>query len=259
MGGGAHVGCTQRFWFSHTKEGTCLVKCSSPNVVASCKPPSPPPALPSLYFASSSLSFRPSNLAPARVLAHSLLSPPCRACLFLTIVRKERRKEEEKKGSSTMNVDQDLSINEMVYVVGICKSNSASGMAVCDECKLKFLELKAKRSFRFIVFKINEKVQQVVVDRLGQPGESYDDFTACLPADECRYAVFDFDFVTDENCQKSKIFFISWAPDTSRVRSKMLYASSKDRFKRELDGIQVELQATDPSEMSMDIVKSRAL
>ena len=49
------------------------------------------------------------------------------------------------------------------------------------------------------------------------------------------------------------------SPDTSWVRSKMLYASSKDRFKRELDGIQVELQATDPSEMSMDIVKARAL
>lgn len=37
----------------------------------------------------------------------------------------------------------------------------------------------------------------------------------------------------------------------------MLYASSKDRFKRELDGIQVELQATDPSEMSLDIIKGR--
>lgn len=49
------------------------------------------------------------------------------------------------------------------------------------------------------------------------------------------------------------------APDTSRVRDKMVYASSKDRFKRELDGIQVELQATDPSEMSIDIVKSRAI
>jgi hypothetical protein len=48
-------------------------------------------------------------------------------------------------------------------------------------------------------------------------------------------------------------------PDTSRVRSKMLYESSKDRFKQELDGIQVELQATDPSEMGMDIVKARAL
>ncbi|KAM0847412.1 hypothetical protein ACQ4PT_055029 [Festuca glaucescens] len=160
-------------------------------------------------------------------------------------------------------------------------------MAVSDECKLKFQDLKAKRSFRFITFKINEQTQQVVVDKLGQPGDTYADFAATMPEGECRYAVFDFDFVTDENCQKSKIFFISWyadfaatipplivlfflststlklagcrSPDTSRTRSKMLYASSKDRFKRELDGIQVELQATDPSEMSMDIVKSRAL
>ena len=48
-------------------------------------------------------------------------------------------------------------------------------------------------------------------------------------------------------------------PDTSKVRQKMVYASSKDRFKRELDGIQVELQATDPSEMSIDIIKARAI
>ncbi|KAI6707628.1 hypothetical protein NL676_010590 [Syzygium grande] len=132
-------------------------------------------------------------------------------------------------------------------------------MAVDDECKLKFLELKAKRIYRFIVFKIEEKIQQVTIEKLGSPDETYDNFTASLPADECRYAVFDFDFTTDENCQKSKIFFIAWSPETSRVRSKMLYASSKDRFKRELDGIQVELQATDPSEMSIDIVRGRAL
>ncbi|CAI0472153.1 unnamed protein product, partial [Linum tenue] len=139
------------------------------------------------------------------------------------------------------------------------QANSASGMAVHDDCKLKFLELKAKRNHRFIVFKIDEKIQQVAVEKIGSPTSTYQEFTNSLPANECRYAVFDFDFTTDENCQKSKIFFIAWAPDTSRVRSKMLYASSKDRFKRELDGIQVELQATDPSEMSLDIVKGRAL
>ncbi|KAJ8771401.1 hypothetical protein K2173_026578 [Erythroxylum novogranatense] len=137
------------------------------------------------------------------------------------------------------------------------KANSSSGMAVHDECKLKFLELKAKRNYRFIVFKIES--QQVVVEKLGSPEETYDDFTASFPADDCRYAVYDFDFITDENCQKSKIFFVAWSPDAARVRCKMVYASSKDRFKRELDGIQVELQATDPSEMSMDIVKARAL
>ncbi|EEF51166.1 actin-depolymerizing factor [Ricinus communis] len=138
-------------------------------------------------------------------------------------------------------------------------ANSSSGMAVNDECKLKFLELKAKRSYRFIVFKIEEKIQQVTVEKLGQPQESYEDFTASLPANECRYAVYDLDFTTNENVQKSKIFFVAWSPDTSKVRSKMLYASSKDRFRRELDGVQVELQATDPSEMSFDIVKARAI
>ncbi|XP_065864163.1 actin-depolymerizing factor [Euphorbia lathyris] len=138
-------------------------------------------------------------------------------------------------------------------------ANSSSGMAVSDECKLKFRELKAKRNHRFIVFKIDETHQQVEVEKVGGPDESYDNFSNSLPANECRYAVYDFDFTTDENCQKSKIFFIAWAPDIARVRSKMLYASSKDRFKRELEGIQVELQATDPSEMSLDIVKARAL
>uniref|UniRef100_B9HM63 ADF-H domain-containing protein n=5 Tax=Populus TaxID=3689 RepID=B9HM63_POPTR len=137
-------------------------------------------------------------------------------------------------------------------------ANAASGMAVHDDCKLKFLELKAKRTHRFIVFKIEEKQKQVIVEKLGKPTDSYEDFTASLPANECRYAVYDFDYVTDENCQKSRIVFVAWSPDTSRVRSKMIYASSKDRFKRELDGIQIELQATDPTEMGLDVIRSRS-
>ncbi|KAM7271786.1 hypothetical protein ACFE04_031000 [Oxalis oulophora] len=128
-------------------------------------------------------------------------------------------------------------------------------MAVHDDCKLRFMELKTKRTHRFIVYKIEDK--QVVVDKLGEPSETYEDFTAHLPADECRYAVFDYDFLTAENVPKSRIFFIAWSPDTSKVRSKMIYASSKDRFRRELDGIQIELQATDPTEMGLDVMKNR--
>lgn len=130
-------------------------------------------------------------------------------------------------------------------------------MAVDDQCKLKFLELKAKRTYRFIIYKIEEKQKQVIVEKLGDPAESYEDFFASLPANECRYAVYDFDFVTQENVQKSRIFFIAWSPDTSRVRNKMIYASSKDTFKRQLDGIQIELQATDPTEMGLDVIRSR--
>ncbi|CAI9092452.1 OLC1v1027684C1 [Oldenlandia corymbosa var. corymbosa] len=89
-------------------------------------------------------------------------------------------------------------------------ANAASGMAVHDDCKLKFLELKAKRTYRFIIYKIEEKQKQVIVEKVGEPANGYDDFTASLPADECRYAVYDFDFMTEENVPKSRIFFIAW-------------------------------------------------
>lgn len=83
-------------------------------------------------------------------------------------------------------------------------------MAVSEECKLKFMELKRKKTYRYIIFRIDEKVQQVVVEKAGGPSESYDDFTAALPEHDCRYGVYDFDFTTEDNCQKSKIFFIAW-------------------------------------------------
>nr|GMD62000.1 actin-depolymerizing factor 10-like [Ipomoea batatas] len=137
-------------------------------------------------------------------------------------------------------------------------ANSASGVGVVDECKLKFLELKSKRNYRYIVFKIDEASQAVVVEKLGSHEETHVQFANSMPPNECRYAVYDYDFTTDENCQKSKIFFVAWAPETAPIRSKMVYASSKDRFRRELDGVQVELQATDASEMSLDTFKGRA-
>lgn len=79
-----------------------------------------------------------------------------------------------------------------------------------DDCKLKFLELKTKRTYRFIVYKIDEKLKQVTVEKLGEPGEDYAAFNAHLPDNECRYAIYDHEFMTAENVPKSRIFFIAW-------------------------------------------------
>lgn len=83
-------------------------------------------------------------------------------------------------------------------------------MKVTEECKNSFMEMKWKKVHRYIVFKIDEKSGGFTVDKVGASGEGYDDLTASLPDDDCRYAVFDFDFVTVDNCRKSKIFFIAW-------------------------------------------------
>ena len=38
----------------------------------------------------------------------------------------------------------------------------------------------------------------------------------------------------------------------------MLYATSKDKFRRELDGVHYEIQATDPTEMDLEVLRDRA-
>ncbi|KAI4368405.1 hypothetical protein MLD38_016964 [Melastoma candidum] len=136
--------------------------------------------------------------------------------------------------------------------------NASSGMGVAKHSKATYLELQRKKVHRYVIFKIDEKKNEVVVEKTGGPAESYDDFTSSLPENDCRYAVYDFDFVTSENCQKSKIFFIAWSPSSSRIRAKMLYATSKQRFRGELEGIHYEIQATDPTEMDLDVIRERA-
>ena len=40
------------------------------------------------------------------------------------------------------------------------------------------------------------------------------------------------------------------APDTAKIKAKMMYASTKDFFKGFLDGLSVELQASDVADIS---------
>ncbi|KAK6159592.1 hypothetical protein DH2020_006906 [Rehmannia glutinosa] len=143
------------------------------------------------------------------------------------------------------------------YAIDRDRGEAITGMWVTEECKNSFMEMKWKKVHRYIVFKIDEGSKLLTVDKVGGPAEGYEDLTAALPEDDCRYAVFDFDFVTVDNCRKSKIFFIAWAPSASRIRAKMLYATSKDGLRRAFDGIHYEVQATDPTEMGFDVIKDR--
>ncbi|XP_052113755.1 uncharacterized protein LOC110277722 [Arachis duranensis] len=70
-------------------------------------------------------------------------------------------------------------------------------MAVHDDCKLRFLEFKTKKTHRFIVFKIEENQKQVIVEKLGGSAQGYEDFAACLLPNECRYTIYDFEFLTE--------------------------------------------------------------
>ena len=67
-----------------------------------------------------------------------------------------------------------------------------------------------KKAFSYVIFKIEEKQKQVIVEKTWSTTESYDDFIASLPENDYRYALYDFWLCYCENVQKSKIFFIAW-------------------------------------------------
>ena len=56
-------------------------------------------------------------------------------------------------------------------------------MAVSDECVLKFQELKLNHTLRYVIFKMNEKNTEVIVEATADKTATYDQFIAALPKD----------------------------------------------------------------------------
>jgi len=129
----------------------------------------------------------------------------------------------------------------------------SSGVAVNDTCLDSFQELKLRKKFKYIIFKLSDDNSEIVVERAVESA-SYEEFVSALPHDTCRWAVFDFDFEKPGEGQRTKICFISWSPDTAKIKLKMLYASSKDALRKKLIGVAAEIQATDLAEVSYDEV-----
>mmetsp|Transcript_144318 Transcript_144318/g.204073 ORF Transcript_144318/g.204073 Transcript_144318/m.204073 type:complete len:138 (+) Transcript_144318:23-436(+) len=132
----------------------------------------------------------------------------------------------------------------------------SSGIDCTDECVDQFNDLKLKHTCKYIVYKITDDWTEIQVAKTGDKSSSYDDFLEELPENECRYAIYDYEFKHDDRLQ-SKILFIVWAPDTSKIKAKMLYASSKANFKKKLVGIGTEIQANDLAEIDEDAVKEK--
>jgi len=119
--------------------------------------------------------------------------------------------------------------------------------------KSEFNEYKLRNKYSYIVFKMNDQNTEIVIEKTGAPGAPYSEFVSHLPDNDCRYAVITVNYTGDEG-DRSKIVFFLWAPDSSKVKSKMLYAGSKDTLKKNLNGIQTEVQGTDKSEVDINAV-----
>ncbi|KAJ3025466.1 UNVERIFIED_CONTAM: cofilin [Siphonaria sp. JEL0065] len=136
----------------------------------------------------------------------------------------------------------------------------ASGVTAINEVVTQFEELKLRRKYAFIVYKIDGSsivtdlaLEKEAADKLGSEA-TYEKFISLLPESEGRYGVYDFEFDNGSEGIRNKLVFFLWAPDTAPIKARMVYASSKQAIRQRLDGINIEIQATDFSELAHEAV-----
>jgi cofilin len=137
---------------------------------------------------------------------------------------------------------------------------SMAGIAVREDCVDLFTHMKTRSAYRWATFKVDSTGREVVIDAVGaRTGSGYGDFCAALPAAECRYGVYDYEYASADRGTFHRLVFVSWAPDCAPIKTKMMYASTKDFFKAFCDGVGAELQATDADELAEEEMRERVV
>lgn len=130
-------------------------------------------------------------------------------------------------------------------------AEAAQRCVVCDaEVDGEFDNMKAKKEYRYIIFKIEDK-KTIKIEKCGSRDESYDMFLENL-ATEARYAVYDCEYTTDDSRSDSKLCFVMYNPDSLGVKEKMLYSTAKGTIKTRLPGVIKEIQINDDSDKDFE-------
>merc|ERR1719195_1663594 len=87
-----------------------------------------------------------------------------------------------------------------------------------------------------MIYKMTDDKKEIMIEHMAEKNATFDDFKAKLPEKECRFAVLDVEVETSSGQKNNKIVFITWSDDNAPLKTKFLYASSKDNFKQALKG-----------------------
>ncbi|KAM9355597.1 cofilin-2-like [Pholidichthys leucotaenia] len=130
----------------------------------------------------------------------------------------------------------------------------ASGVGVKDEVIRVFNDMMVRKSSsqeevkkrkKAVLFCLSEDMKNIIVEEgkqilVGDIGDTvkdpYSAFVKLLPPSDCRYALYDATYETTES-KKEDLVFIFWAPEGAPLKSKMIYASSKDALRNKFSSI----------------------
>lgn len=78
-----------------------------------------------------------------------------------------------------------------------------------EDCIAAFLDLKLKKLSKYIIFSLNKEKTEIITVKTSTV-QDYDEFLADLPENECRWAVYDFEFEKEDGGRRNKIIFYNW-------------------------------------------------
>mmetsp|Transcript_26103 Transcript_26103/g.38638 ORF Transcript_26103/g.38638 Transcript_26103/m.38638 type:complete len:145 (-) Transcript_26103:308-742(-) len=132
----------------------------------------------------------------------------------------------------------------------------STGVIADDTVSSAFNDFKVKAGeygkCRYFIYVLTKDQKSIVIEKTGDRSKTYDDFVEELPEHECRYGLIDVEFESSDGRETSKMVFISWVPDTSKIREKMVYSGSKEAIKTALNGCGIHINATDQSELDFE-------
>ncbi|KAL6918812.1 hypothetical protein FSHL1_002806 [Fusarium sambucinum] len=140
-----------------------------------------------------------------------------------------------------------------------------SGVQIQDECITAVNELRSRRDAnkpRYIIYKICDNGQSVVVDEMSSD-KDYESFLNKLasatddkgkPAP--RYAAYDVKYDIGEEGKRMSTAFISWVPAGTSIKSRMVYASTREQLNKALN-LPVSIHADDLDDLEWHSVVRR--
>jgi cofilin len=128
-----------------------------------------------------------------------------------------------------------------------------SSLTFDDACAVRFEELKIRRKHRFLLFKLDEGGNTIVVDKVGTREDTWETLKLAMPERDCRFAVYDHEFDTDRGVKANKLWFIIWNPENATASKKMAMAASKTRFQESTLPGCFEVQAASLEELEVNI------
>ena len=69
----------------------------------------------------------------------------------------------------------------------------STGITIADECISEFTALRMKRSHRYLILKVNDDKNAIVVDKVGARDATFAEFKENMPKDQCRYESIHYD------------------------------------------------------------------